>query len=187
MRKCTDCGTTKPLSDYTAIRGTPYTYGRCKPCRAARARESFGRIRHLPLSRSSALAASLARNRGFRQVSASARSADSSTRRPSSRPFDRRKRAITVAAANAARCWRGSGTTQVDATRTVQGGRQTANQSRPRCDRHLPCELHGVWPGQSGRGVHSHQGAHRRQLVWAVSCVSSQACSRALLGRSGGA
>src|SRR5262249_562375 len=29
---------TKPLSEYTAIKGTPYTYGRCKPCRAARAR-----------------------------------------------------------------------------------------------------------------------------------------------------
>jgi len=38
VRTCTDCGKTKPLSDYTAIKGTPYTYGRCKPCRAARAR-----------------------------------------------------------------------------------------------------------------------------------------------------
>src|SRR5262245_15501711 len=37
-RTCTDCGRTKPLTDYTAIKGTRYSHTRCKPCRAARAR-----------------------------------------------------------------------------------------------------------------------------------------------------
>ena len=38
MRTCTDCGTTKPIADFTPIKGTPWTHTRCKPCRAARAR-----------------------------------------------------------------------------------------------------------------------------------------------------
>jgi len=38
MRTCTDCRATKPLSEFTPIKGTPWTHTRCKPCRAARAR-----------------------------------------------------------------------------------------------------------------------------------------------------
>jgi len=38
MRTCTDCGVTKPLTEFTPIRGTPWTHTRCKPCRAARGR-----------------------------------------------------------------------------------------------------------------------------------------------------
>lgn len=38
MRTCSDCGQTKPLEAFTPIKGTPYYNGRCKPCRAARAR-----------------------------------------------------------------------------------------------------------------------------------------------------
>jgi len=40
MRTCTDCGQTKPLVDFTPIKGTRWTHTRCKPCRAARARAS---------------------------------------------------------------------------------------------------------------------------------------------------
>ena len=38
MRTCRDCSETKPLADFTPIRGTRYTHTRCKPCRAALAR-----------------------------------------------------------------------------------------------------------------------------------------------------
>ena len=38
MRTCTDCGQTKPLADYTPIKGTPWTHTPCEPCRGARAR-----------------------------------------------------------------------------------------------------------------------------------------------------
>jgi hypothetical protein len=38
VRTCTDCGQVKPTSEFTPIRGTPWYYGRCKVCRAARAR-----------------------------------------------------------------------------------------------------------------------------------------------------
>src|SRR6266566_9991180 len=37
MRTCTDCNATKPLTEFTPIKGTRYTHTRCKPCRAARA------------------------------------------------------------------------------------------------------------------------------------------------------
>ena len=39
MRICTDCGQSKPTSEFTPIRGTPRYYGRCKACRARRAWE----------------------------------------------------------------------------------------------------------------------------------------------------
>jgi Resolvase, N terminal domain len=38
MRTCTECGKSKQLDGFTSIRGTPYFHGRCKVCRAARAR-----------------------------------------------------------------------------------------------------------------------------------------------------
>ena len=40
VRTCTDCGQTKPLEAFTAIQGTPYRHGRCKSCRADRARDA---------------------------------------------------------------------------------------------------------------------------------------------------
>ena len=38
MRTCTDCLELKPIEAFTPIKGTPYYHGRCRPCRAARAR-----------------------------------------------------------------------------------------------------------------------------------------------------
>jgi hypothetical protein len=38
VRTCTDCNVTKPLTEFTPIKGTSYTHTRCKPCRAPRAR-----------------------------------------------------------------------------------------------------------------------------------------------------
>lgn len=36
VRTCSDCGVTKPLTDFSANKGTPWTHSRCKPCRALR-------------------------------------------------------------------------------------------------------------------------------------------------------
>src|SRR5947207_1381429 len=38
-RTCLDCGELKPFAAFTPIRGTSKVYGRCKVCRARRARE----------------------------------------------------------------------------------------------------------------------------------------------------
>jgi hypothetical protein len=39
-RICLDCGELKPFDAFTPIRGTSKVYGRCKACRARRAREN---------------------------------------------------------------------------------------------------------------------------------------------------
>ena len=36
---CVACGETKTIGAFTVIKGTPYVHRRCKPCRAARARD----------------------------------------------------------------------------------------------------------------------------------------------------
>jgi hypothetical protein len=42
LRICTDCRLTKPLTEYTAIRAHKQGwYGRCRVCRATRARERY--------------------------------------------------------------------------------------------------------------------------------------------------
>jgi hypothetical protein len=40
LRTCIDCGLTKPISEFTPIKGTPHTHTRCKACRARRAWET---------------------------------------------------------------------------------------------------------------------------------------------------
>jgi transcriptional regulator with XRE-family HTH domain len=43
LRICTDCGEDKPLAAFVPIAGTRGFYGRCRACRAQRARERYGR------------------------------------------------------------------------------------------------------------------------------------------------
>ena len=45
---CTDCGYSKPLDAFTPMKGTPYRYGRCKACRAAKARAERAGLVWLP-------------------------------------------------------------------------------------------------------------------------------------------
>jgi hypothetical protein len=52
QRVCSRCGRAKPLDAYTPIKGTPYYYRRCKPCRAEMA--GAGEFVILALNRSSA-------------------------------------------------------------------------------------------------------------------------------------
>ena len=40
-RTCSDCGETKPIEDYTRIMASHGWYGRCRVCRARRARERY--------------------------------------------------------------------------------------------------------------------------------------------------
>jgi hypothetical protein len=40
-RTCTDCKLTKPLTEYTSIAHKQGWYGRCRVCRARRARERY--------------------------------------------------------------------------------------------------------------------------------------------------
>jgi transcriptional regulator with XRE-family HTH domain len=40
-RVCTDCGLIKTWAEFLPIAGTPYVYGRCRKCRAQRAREQY--------------------------------------------------------------------------------------------------------------------------------------------------
>jgi hypothetical protein len=64
-RSCLDCGELKPYSAFTPIRGTSKVYGRCKICRARRARgekaetlgphSASGRMRARVLGRSEAI------------------------------------------------------------------------------------------------------------------------------------
>jgi hypothetical protein len=41
MLRCTDCREVKLESAFLPVRGTPYFYGRCRVCRAKRARERY--------------------------------------------------------------------------------------------------------------------------------------------------
>ena len=91
-------------------------------------------IHHPRLTRSCAPGASVARNQSFRQGCASVLSAVGRKKWLSSRPLLGPTQAITGAAANAERGWRGSATTQVDATRTAQCGTQTVSHTGPRRD-----------------------------------------------------